>query len=49
MDSKTKQMILGWIAMHHGDEEQLARWMRDSLRIGLKSARAAIRQAKVAA
>jgi hypothetical protein len=34
MDSKTKQMIRGWLDMHRGDVESLARWMRDSLRVG---------------
>lgn len=34
MDSKTKTMVLGWLAMHHGDVEALARWMSRTLRIG---------------
>ena len=34
MDSKTKAMIREWLKMHNGDVEGLARWMRDSLRVG---------------
>lgn len=34
MDSKTREMILGWLADHKGDSEAVARFMRDSLRIG---------------
>lgn len=46
MDSKTREMILGWLATHHGDVEGLARWMRDSLRIGgLKACRDLIAEA----
>jgi len=34
MDDATRTMVKGWLAMHKGDAEGLARWMRDSLRIG---------------
>lgn len=34
MDSKTREMILGWLADHKGDSEAVARFMRDILRIG---------------
>lgn len=33
MDEKTKAMVRGWLEMHRGDREGLARWMRDSLRM----------------
>lgn len=46
MDSKTVEMVKGWAAMHKGDVEGLARWMRDSLRLGsIKACRAIIREA----
>lgn len=46
MDTKTKQMVQGWLAMHNGDVEGLARWMRDSLRLGgIKTCRALIAEA----
>lgn len=48
MDAKTKVMILGWLDMHRGDTEWLARWMRNSLRIGIKAARKAIADAQAA-
>ncbi len=48
MDAKAKTMIRGWIVMHRGNTEQLARWMRDTLRIpgGIKAARALIAEAQ---
>lgn len=47
MDEKTKQAILGWLALHQGNVEQLARWMRDSLRVGgLRACRALIQEAQ---
>ncbi len=47
MDSKAREMILGWLAMHRGDVEGLARWMRDSLRVGgLRQCREVIKQAQ---
>lgn len=46
MNEATKQMIRGWLELHRGDVESLARWMRDSLRIGgLRACRAAIMEA----
>jgi hypothetical protein len=46
MEAKTKEMIRGWLEMHHGDVEGLARWMRDVLRVGgLKDCRAMIKAA----
>lgn len=48
MNAATKKMILGWLAMHRGDEEGLARWMRGSLRMGIRAARSAITEAKAA-
>lgn len=30
MDSKTREMILGWLADHKGDSEAVARFMRVS-------------------
>lgn len=46
MDDKTKAMVREWVAMHRGDVEGLARWMRDSLRIGgIKECRALIAKA----
>lgn len=34
MNSQTAKMVRGWLEMHRGDVESLARWMRDSLRLG---------------
>jgi len=34
MDDKTAAMVKGWLAMHHGKREELARWMARTLRIG---------------
>lgn len=34
MSNATKQMVLGWLAMHNGDVSTLARWMSQSVRIG---------------
>ena len=49
MDQKTKQMIRGWLDMHRGDVEGLARWMRDSARVGgIRECRALIQQALAA-
>jgi hypothetical protein len=46
MSASTKRMIQGWLVMHKGDVESLARWMRDSLKIGgLKACRALIAEA----
>ena len=46
MNQATKTMIREWLALHNGDVEGLARWMRDSLRIcGIKQARAMIVEA----
>ncbi len=45
MDSKTKEMIRGWVAMHNGDIEAVARWMRSSFPIGIRAARAMIAEA----
>lgn len=46
MESKTVAMVKGWLAQHNGDVEGLARWMRDSLRIGgLRQCRELILQA----
>ena len=46
MDDKTRQMIRGWVAMHKGDTEAVARWMRDALRMsGLRECRALVAQA----
>lgn len=43
MDNATREMVKGWLAKHNGDVEGLARWMRDSLRIGgLKECRALV-------
>ena len=49
MNAAKKQMVLGWLAMHNGDIEGLARWMRDSVRVGgLKTCRAMIVEARQA-
>lgn len=46
MDTKTKEMIKGWLELHHGNVESLARWMRGSLKVaGIKQCRAMIAQA----
>lgn len=46
MDKGTKEMILEWVAMHNGDTESVAEYMRDSLGIGgLISCRAIIKEA----
>ena len=46
MDTKTKEMIREWLRLHNGDVEAVARWMRDSLRIGgLKSCRELVKEA----
>lgn len=48
MDAKTREMVLGWLVMHRGDREQLARWMRDTLRIkGIRECRALIAEALI--
>lgn len=47
MSAQTKQMVLGWLAMHSGDVEGLARWMRDTLRLGsIRQCRALIAEAQ---
>jgi hypothetical protein len=47
MNQKTADMIGGWLKQHHGDEEGLARWMRDQLHIGgIREMRALIQEAK---
>ena len=46
MDVTTRQMVLGWLEQHYGNCDALARWMRDSLRIGnLRACRALITEA----
>lgn len=46
MDERTKQMVQGWLKMHHGDHEGLARWMRANLHLGgIKVCRALILEA----
>lgn len=41
-----QKMILEWIDQHGGDRESVARYMRDTLRIGgIKACRALIAQA----
>ncbi len=46
MDARTKAAVQGWLKMHGGDCESLARWMRDSLRVGsIKECRAMIAEA----
>lgn len=46
MDKKTREMIRVWFAMHNEDREGLARWMRDTLRIGgIQACRALIDEA----
>lgn len=45
MDSKTKEMIKGWIEMHRGDKEGVAVWMRNALKIGIKQARQSVAEA----
>lgn len=46
LDARTAQQVRDWAALHHGNVEQLARWMRDSLRVGnLKACRALIEKA----
>ena len=34
LDEKTKSMVRDWLEKHNGDREGLAKWMRDSLRLG---------------
>ena len=45
MDSKAKIMIRHWVEMHRGDKEGVARWMRDNLRMGIRTARGLIEEA----
>jgi hypothetical protein len=46
MNTKTREMVKGWLVTHNGDVEALARWMRDSLHIGgLRACRELITQA----
>lgn len=46
MNAATKTMIQKWVALHNGDTEAAARWMRDTLRLcGIKQARAFIAEA----
>jgi hypothetical protein len=46
MDEKTVKMVREWVELHRGNTEQLARWMRDSLRLGtLPQCRELVRQA----
>lgn len=46
MNEATKTMVRGWLEMHRGDVEALARWMRDSLHVGgIKANRAMIAEA----
>lgn len=46
MDAKTAEMIRGWVNLYRGDTERVARWMRDSLRLGgLKACRMLIDEA----
>jgi hypothetical protein len=46
MDQKTKQLVREWLGFHRGDTEALARWMRDTLRLGgIRECRALIREA----
>jgi hypothetical protein len=49
MDAKTAEMVRGWVNLYKGDTERVARWMRDSLRLGgLKACRAIIDEAVAA-
>lgn len=42
----SREMIRRWVSDHRGDTEALARWMRDTLRIGgIRACRAIIREA----
>lgn len=46
VDYKAVETLNKWLAMHDGDVEALARWMRDSLRVGgMKANREIILQA----
>jgi hypothetical protein len=45
MDTKTKEMIRGWLQMHRGNVEELARWMRSTLPVGIRDARTLIAEA----
>lgn len=46
MNDKVAAMVKGWLVMHNGDVEALARWMSKSLRLGgLKACRALISEA----
>lgn len=46
MNTQTREMVKGWLEMHNGNVEALARWMRDSLHIGgLKACRDLIAEA----
>lgn len=47
MNDKTKAAVRGWLEMHGGDVESLARWMRDALRVGsVSQCRAMIAEAR---
>ena len=47
MNAQTAKMIQGWLEMHQGDAEALARWMRDNLRVGgIRQCREFIREAQ---
>ena len=46
MSTQTAQMIQGWLEQHEGNAEAVARWMRDTLRIGsIRACRALVAQA----
>lgn len=46
MQTATKLMIREWVALHRGDTEAVARWMRDALRFcGLRDARRLVAEA----
>ncbi len=46
MNEQTITMVRGWLAQHNGDTESVARWMRDSLRIGsLRECRRIVQEA----
>lgn len=47
MNQATIDMICGWIVDAGGDREHVARWMRDTLRVGgIKACRALVAEAE---
>ena len=47
MDQKAKEMIRGWISMHKGDVEGVAKWMRNTFNLcSLRECRRMVQEAQ---